>query len=811
MIWLLLIPSEAGLSPARLSVVALLLTCAIGGIIFTIKPPLFTTNLVQYRSIFLSLLLAFLSGSTLFLLRYSNPQMLLASYIRLAPVLSFCLILGLQSAMFFLGFRNGIAWREFSTRRNIYKVGLVAFCIFMLLVLFVNLTKLGITKDPAYWGEPGVPIVGWQAVVSLLIGFGMLLASLRYAYDSHRFIYHLVIPAALWMISFSIWLSVPWNVLQNSFYAPITPPSNVPFPYSDAGTYDLFAQSILIGESYQGVIPPRPVYVLFLTILHYLFNQNYFSIITAQVILLALFPVLLYYLGKKIHSPAAGVVAAFFAIFRELTSLWISSNTRVVNSRILATDFLAALAILLVCLMSIKWLENRDTRYALLAGGSFGLLLLIRTQAIIILPFVLSAAWIVLGDITLRRRSGKKIHPKSIGKPHPKGSFPLTKSWFLSIGFFFFALLFAVTPWLIHNFTVTGKFAFDDPNQMGIIYSQYSFTGNLEFSRFNIKTDSLLNSLAEFTVQHPAFVAGFITNHFLNTEIGGLLALPLIQRFDGLFEPVNLYWLSWDGSLYWYNFVLILIYLGIIGIGLGAAWAKMRLIGLLPLFMNLGYALSNGIARFSSWRYNLPIDWVPYFYFGVGVVEILVGICILFGVRAKPLVDINKDNKSIAKVPWFPTLSAFILMTFFIIGSLPWLIKYFTPPRFSISRDSLIQKVSPAVENPAQIEAFLSSPQAVIYEGRLLYPRFYRRDLGLSSTNPWPVYALREFPRIGFVLLNESNLQMIFPTREPLNFIHGEDIIVLGCAQPEYIEARFVYFPNLVEKYISMPLNTMCN
>jgi len=32
-----------------------------------------------------------------------------------------------------------------------------------------------------------------------------------------------------------LWLSVPVDVLKNSFYAPITPPANMPLPYSDAG------------------------------------------------------------------------------------------------------------------------------------------------------------------------------------------------------------------------------------------------------------------------------------------------------------------------------------------------------------------------------------------------------------------------------------------------------------------------------------------------------------------------------------------------------------------------------------------------
>ena len=112
-----------------------------------------------------------------------------------------------------------------------------------------------------------------------------------------------------------------------------------------------------------------------------------------------------------------------------------------------------------------------------------------------------------------------------------------------------------------------------------------------------------------------------------------MLALPLIEKFEGLSAPVNLYWVAWDGSLAWFNLVLIILYLAIIAVGLGAAWRRAGWIGLLPLAVNLGYTLANGISRFSGWRYNLPVDWVIYFYFAIGAMEILGGLTLLFGAK----------------------------------------------------------------------------------------------------------------------------------------------------------------------------------
>ena len=76
-------------------------------------------------------------------------------------------------------------------------------------------------------------------------------------------------------------------------------------PYSDAGFYDYLSQSLLIGTDYLGNIPPRPFYVLFLAVLHFFFGQDYAAMISAQTMVLALFP-----LGQRsarhpLRSPVA--------------------------------------------------------------------------------------------------------------------------------------------------------------------------------------------------------------------------------------------------------------------------------------------------------------------------------------------------------------------------------------------------------------------------------------------------------------------------------------------------------------------------
>jgi hypothetical protein len=783
---LLHLPSESGLSIARLGLLAILAIFFFVGIYWGYVSRRNSSKFDSFARpavIIPCAILTLISNLLLFLLRYLDPERLLSYYERLGPLLWYLCLISFQTVIFLTLIKNGFHPEEFSKRKLIYRYALIYFTLLLSVFLFVTITRLGITPDKAYWGEPGVAILGWQFVISIFIGFIALVFGLQIKNYEKSSITNVIIPVCLYITACVLWLNVPLDVLQNSFYAPITPPANVPFPYSDAGFYDYLSQSLLIGTNYLGGIPPRPFYVLFLSILHFFFGQNYPAIITVQTLVLAFFPVTLYFLGRKLHTPAAGVMIAMLAIFRELVSLWISSNTRVVNSKIFTTDFPTAMGLAVLCLVFIWWLERRDLKSTLVAGGFFGLVLLFRTQSLLILPAVFILAWFVY------QRN--------------------TKDWVIAVIIFSFAMTMTVLPWLTHNYTVAGQFTFDDPRQSAIIYSQYSFTGNLDLSQYDPAKESVAHRIVSFTFENPMYVSAFITNHFLNTEIGGLLALPLIEKFDGLYKPVNLYWITWDGTLAWYNLALIIIYLAIIAVGFGAAWRGAGWIGLLPLAINFGYALANGISRFSSWRYNLPVDWVFYFYFAIGTMEILGGITLLFGAKSEKifLVNIEFEPKSI-KFQDFRPGYVVIIFAFMLIGALPWLAKGFAQSSYTASQSELVLKLESSGYNSEEILSFLSQPNAVLMEGHVLYPRMYRRNDGMTSANPWPAFAIRDYARIGFILINDHQYNLIFPTKELLNFPQGADAIVLACQSSGYLDVRVIDFGD--NTFQSAPLSQLC-
>jgi hypothetical protein len=569
---------------------------------------------------------------------------------------------------------------------------------------------------------------------------------------------------------------------------PISSPAFQPFPYSDAGYYDQMAQSVLIGHPYLGEIPTRPLYIFLLTALHSLFGEDYRRIIAGQTLVLAVIPVVLYYLGKKLHSAAAGVTIAMFFIFRELTTLLISSSTRVSNSKTLLVDLPTLLLLLLSCLFVFRWLENKSQRDALIAGGMFGLLLLLRTQSMLLLPFIILMALLVLGW--------------------------KNRAFYLLTAVFLIGLIIAVLPWLVHNFLQTGSFAIDAPFQYKVIASQYAYSGNLDIQGYDFEGKGLGRILIEFALKDPKFVFGFIANHFLAAQVGGLLALPMIERFNGIFEPINLYWMNWNGHLEWYNFALLILYLAVIAMGLGAAWRRWRWLGLLPLAFSIGYALATAIGRFSGWRYDLPADWIWYFYFGIGFAELLRQAALIFGVEQAALAFPKNRDPALVIQPLRPSTGFSLALIFILISASPWLIKNIAAPRYSDqSPAALEEQILPIPNAPPseEIQAFASRPEAFIGVGRLLYPRSFSRDKGLASTNPWPAYAVRDYPRLGFLLLNQHSISAVFPGRPDSAFPHASDAIVLGCQREDYVEVRLIAFPELETVYLSAPLTETCS
>lgn len=793
---LLLIPSE-GLSPARLALMGLILLPLAASLWLFVRSldenwrfrnlePSTRPGLFRALAI-LSSLLCLTSGLLLFLLRYLRPEATAPLFVRARPPLLYLLLLGAQTALWLTALRHGIHPSALRTRRGLFlsaAAGLGAFALVWLIVLF---TGLGVTPDPSYWGEPGIPIFGWQFVLALLAGAFLIICQFPISRRAD------FLPLLIWLFAVLLWMSVPLTALRNSFYAPIWPPYNLPFPASDAAYYDANAQSLLMGEGFAASIPTRPLFILFLAALHALFGQDYARIILVQTLIYALLPAALYFLGKNMHSRAAGLAAALLAVFREWNSLWAASDARVSNTQMLLSDFPSALALIAWILLALRWLRRRsDTQSnlpAFLCGGALGLQLLLRTQAAFLAPGVLLLAFFAF--------------------------WPDWKKWFVQSIVFTAGFILAVFPWLTRNYLATGSIAFEDPIQVKVLASMYSGgTPTSNFPQFEGQTPAEIGRrVMDIILEKPGYVAGFTANQFLANGIDTLLVLPIFARYDGLTAPIYLYWYEWNGRLSPANAALFMVYLAVISLGLAAAWKRLRWVGLLPLAAFISYAFATSLARYSGWRYIFPVDWAGYFYFALGAMEAVSLIALLFGREA----DDNADTKEAAAGPSAasrrPPLNAFLLSSFCIlfIASLPAIAEFAIPRAEPLCAGSALECLSASGIEQGQAAQFLNQPGASMLTGRVLYPRYFPRFEGLASTNPAPAFAPREFPRMGFLLLDAGSIeQIVLPMKGSRPFPHAADAVVLGCRREAYVEARLVLFPASGEIFASGSLTGPC-
>lgn len=780
--WLLSIPSDGGkISPARFVLLAILLFISISWVYLGYRPPQNLDHFARPLYIKGGAVLSLLLCLVLLLLRYLDPDRLLSIYERLSPLLWYLIILAAQVAFFLAYLHKGVDAAFLSRFRPVYVNALFALVILAGMLVLVVRTRLGITFDPAYWAEPGVSIPAWLFVTALI--FGAIILILIDSLGSVRKDVILVI--IIYAVAVTLWLSVPVDVLKNSYYMPITPPNFQTYPYSDSIYYDRFAQSVLVGHPYLGEIPSRPLYISFLTILHLLFGQEYARIIIGQTLVLALIPVLFYLLGRKLHSPSAGVIIALLFTFREWSSLLISSETRVTNTKMLLVDLPTLMILLISSLAAFSWLEKRQTIHAYWAGGIFGMMLLLRTQSLLILPFLFLLAIFILG---LRNKTA-----------------------YLHLLLFIAGLLTSLTPWLSHNYLQSGKLTIDSAGQVALLVSQY--TGSLSSLDEAGGNTGAASILVQKIISNPDSVIRFVANHFMAIQVNGMLVFPINEEYPGLFAPMNLYWMQWERgnvTLDKTSMALICLYLAVISLGIGSVWKRWRWLGLLPLSYSLGYAVATALSRYSGWRYDFPSDWVWYFYFGVGFAEILTQVSALFGTSASVHAASQSQPSSKPALQTYLVLAAFFLF----IGGLPWAIKAVSLPRYADqSPSTLLLTLASAKDSPSQdeLKGFIETPGSFLRAGRLLYPRYFPANKGLSSANPSPAYAIRDYSRLGFYLLNQEFTAIVLPMETmPGSVPHASDVIVLGCQRDGYVEARLLAFPNEQLLFWDAPLSEPC-
>jgi len=784
---------------------------------FERKASSFFQNQTYYIICIISLLIVVTLSFTAILLTFKFTDLfVLARLQRVFPFILWIFLFSLQSIVILPNIRtsSGLAINILWIRSP-WLPGLITFFLLVFAGLFIELTGIGLQPDKVGWDNPGVPLLETQIFIALILAgalYGLLsLVQKTLGWKFKRI--DLLAAAVLLVFAIWSWQSQP---LTPTFFSPTPRAPNYEFyPYSDAATHDLGAQNLVVGNGFPDVIE-KPLYSLFLAGLHTVVGQDYQNVIFAQIAVLALFPVVLYLLGSQFLNRFSGALLAFTVILREANGIVLSGDIRVSHSKLLMTDFPAALGIAAFTLLLLGWFqaERQNHTWLIGIGGALGFLTLLRSQAIIFLPALLMVAFF-LNNPKIRRR-------------------------FLQAGLVLLGFVLVLLPWLIRNYQIAGQFGYSQPLQAEYLAKQYSLTPELGEAQFPQGTPisdyvSLgFSKVATFTLDHPSDVIGFVSAHFFHNEISSLLALPM--RFDFTNKLVNFYnlrsyWIGLEGRLwteccsldsyitqtpYWQNWngnfpteawPPIFVNLSLISIGFGAAWKKIGWLILIPVGIHLLYNASTAIARVSGWRLIMPVDWVLLLFYCLGVSQIIFWLW-KYLIGNHSLREGNKPiqkRSSLKEENWSQPVK--LAAAIFFVALLLPLSEVVIPSRYQAPTAEDVQRMWDESELSVNFNfnasEFLSQPKAEALVGRALYPRFYDTNEGepggqMSAFDPLPL------SRVAFSLVGEKNSQVAFPLElAPAAFPNASDVLVIGCEEENYFRAAAVLFmdnsaPNLM-------------
>ncbi len=681
------------------------------------------------------------------------------------------------------------------TNKTIPWVGVITFVVLILVGAAIVFTGVGVRQREDYWYGAGVPVLGVQIFFSLIIG--MFFAWMESRWDIKKFRkLDLLIGVAIWIIAAWLWAREP---LQPNYFLPDTAKNNI-YPYSDSATFDIGSQFALIGQGmFNGKYFDRALYSAFLTYLHLLVGQKTEYLMTAQAIIYAVFPVIIYFLGKDLHSRALGISAASLILLRGINSIIVASWVDLSSPKMMLTDFPTAIGIALIMLFILKWLKQPSNgHFAIWAGGMIGMTLMLRTHVLILAPFLI--VYMLVSVL------------------------PRWKYWAMGSLFLILGMLAATSPWDIRNL----------PNGTPMFYVYYSRIEEVLRARYQIKEGTYSPpSISDFatisnfqqsraqtfnreSVRERMAIGPLntnpcdsriclIVNNFFHNLVTSVVFLPASFKFDDLWNVVK------NGTPYWEQDwvgngvglpegIFIVVNLALISLGIGAACAHNKFTGFLPVALFLIYILSNALALTSGGRYIAPIDWVVCVYYILGVLQVaswglrVMGIVFLAEApQVKSVTDIGPAPQYFKTV----TTLALVLMIGFLIpaSEMPFESRY----QKHTSKEMLVMLeqqgwLERANLTRPDLSKFLSTPGAKLIEGRMLYPRYYDSGDG-ESKRVYPFMKL-DYPRLAFLTIGPygSGLEnVIMRGGKPKRILNASDVIVIGCKNKSFFDALVVF------------------
>jgi len=653
----------------------------------------------------------------------------------------------------------------------------VVFTTLGLITVIVVVTGLGtLTNYKGDWGHgmPPVPLLEWQIALACLLCLGMIFVESQKKVIKFPYL-EVVICIVIWIGTCVFWLSQP--VIPSASALEPREPNFEIYPFIDSQVYDELAQSILIGKGFgNNQIPLRPLYIVYLAFLHMLVGQNYEAMISAQTLFLAMFPVLLYLFGREFFGRPVGVSIALLAVLRDYLSNFVSPFTGNLSySKVYLSEIPTAILLILFLFIGIRWIKSGLPAFlGFLLGGVLGVAMLIRTQAVVVLPVIILFAFLV--------------QPKKI-KPLIKGTLIL-----------FISLVLVVSPWLWRNWLLTGELIFDSPEyQTANLALRYGRLNGFEPDIVQSPNESnldynqrLIQMARDAIMADPKGAILGISNSFLNHGINNILLFPLrneIKSLNDLYIPSDPFWEKWDGIPTIPQSILLAFYMFLFGLGVTIAWYRNGWLGLMPLALNLAYNLWTSLALLSGQRFMVTMDWSIYLYYMIGLFTLFAGFLFVLNIGRSVIIQWVTSNsfstiEPVVNVKW----KQYVIfgIAFLFIGSLLLISERIFPDRYPlrtqmdiVSELSVSSSINQAHFNHACLQRLVYDGKIRFVQGRALYPRYYDAGDGERITDKVG-YKVVDEGRLVFDIIGQANGRIIFPmSHSPKFFPHGSDITLV--------------------------------
>lgn len=780
-IWLLLIPTDTtnplafGFSAVRLALLGTAFLLTVVSCLLWLQPRLFprrvlswirqheTTRqdiaLIMGSLIAVFVLFVFYAFSLLPASQYGSVMQ------RLRPLLLWFGFSGAELALVIAWNRYEAAKDYIDATRSAFRKTVLLMSIWGLLGLLIVATKIGITPVENFGGPP-VSFLEWQIVLAILIvGIFVFVPGLNSSPGRMKWL-----PLSIYIFTVVLWLSQPVNT---AFFA--TPPRAPAFeiyPFSDAQFYAQYAQSALVGEGFLWPdVPARPFYVAVLTWLHLLGNQSYNNVVVLQTFILALFPLLLFILGKKIGGWPLGLSLALLAAFRDINAnVAAPFANNVTYSKLFFSELPAALLISLATLLALRWRRHfaQQDGYTLLLGGVLGAVSLIRLQSATLLIVILLFALIGIPD---RKRFFKGALLVVLG--------------FVTV----------ITPWFLRNYSATGGLVLDNPisQTMTMTRRWTGSEGNELINQLPGETDAqyssrLMGMALDSFKANPGFILRTAANHFVNSEISSLMAFPLR---DHLLSPSELVWPQhsfWITPIRASQLPLFAFYLFLFTLGLVFAWQRHGIWGALPFGLGLAYNFSSAVFFSSGVRFIVPVDWTVQLYQLLGLL-LLGGWLLSFTQTARRRVS-EWLAQMVAEDTVQPASPAVVKRRFILSVLAVLLLSGFLP----FTENVFPQQYPPQSQHEiaGQIGMMPNAGEIAIY-GRAIYPRYYESGDGEPETAKLG-YGPSKEARLVFFLISPDKNQLVILNlaNAPDFFPNTADVFMIGTQLETHFAPRVV-------------------